>query len=95
MYMKRIRRFSVSEARKQFASIIRDAERGAVIELTRRGRPVAVMVSPADYGALQGRAGGFWDEIRVFREGFDLDELDIEAVYRIERPRSAGRRVDL
>lgn len=94
MYMSRQRRLSIADTRRNLASVVRSVEKGDVVELTRRGEPVAVLVSKRDYEGLTGRAkGDLWEAIQAFRESTDLRELDIGGVYRDVRDRSPGRRV--
>ena len=48
MYIKAITitdRQSIAEARRNLPSLIREAESGKAVELTRRGEPVAVLIS--------------------------------------------------
>ncbi|MEW6569314.1 MAG: type II toxin-antitoxin system prevent-host-death family antitoxin, partial [Chloroflexota bacterium] len=39
------KRYSIAEARQNLAAVVHELERRARIELTRRGKPVAVMLS--------------------------------------------------
>ena len=41
-----VKKYSIAEARTHLPTIIDEAEAGLEIELTRRGKPVAVIVSP-------------------------------------------------
>jgi prevent-host-death family protein len=93
MYMKRRARHSIADVRRNLASVVRSVEKGAVVELTRRGEPVAVLLSARDYEGLAGRAGDLWEAIRGFRRTADLEQLGIEDLYRDVRDRSPGRRV--
>jgi prevent-host-death family protein len=93
MYMKRQRRLSIAETRRNLASVVRAVENGDVVELTRRGEPVAVLLSTQDYEGLTRRGGDLWEAIRAFRESTDLRELDIGSVYSDVRDRSPGRKV--
>jgi len=51
--------FSIAEARSQLPKIIHAVETGEVTQLTRRGKPVAVLLSLKEYQALihQGQGG--------------------------------------
>lgn len=40
--------YSIAEARDRFSALVEAAERGEQIEITRYGRPVALVVSPDD-----------------------------------------------
>ena len=71
-------RYSIAEARDRFTSIVRDVEgKVAGVELTRRGKPVAVLLSVREYRRLSGEKG-FWDAYLAFRDETDLDGLGIE-----------------
>lgn len=93
--MKRTKQVSISEAREHLPSLVRDAERGLTVTLTRRGEPVAVMISTARYRDHTKGSIPFSQALRDFRNAFDLDELDIESIYEGVRDRSEGRVVPL
>jgi len=42
------RRLSASELRQRFTELVRAVESGQLLEITRRGRPVVVLVSAAE-----------------------------------------------
>ena len=63
--------------------------------LTRRGEPVAVLISTERYRAHAKSAIPFRRALEDFRNAFDLNELDIESVYEEVRDRSRGRVVPL
>jgi prevent-host-death family protein len=54
--------YSVAEARQNFARLIR-SERGKAIETTRRGEPVAVLLSAGEYLAHTGERPRFSETI--------------------------------
>ncbi len=84
--------YSVAEARNRFAEIIHDLERVPRIEVTRRGRPVAVLISPEEYQRLCGGGVAFWDAYTAFREIFAPDKHGIEPeVFAGVRDTSPGR----
>ena len=45
-------RYSIARAPDQLARIVRDVEQGHLVEVTRRGKPVAVLVSAHEYQRL-------------------------------------------
>lgn len=49
---------SIAEAKARFAQLVQRAEHGQAVRITRRGRPVAVLVSEADYARLSNRSPG-------------------------------------
>jgi antitoxin Phd len=46
------RQYSVTEARHHFTALVEEVEQGAILELTRRGKPVAVLLSFQEYKRL-------------------------------------------
>ncbi|MBM3556466.1 MAG: type II toxin-antitoxin system Phd/YefM family antitoxin [Alphaproteobacteria bacterium] len=45
--------YSITEAKKRLAELVRQAEGGRVVRITRRGRRVAVLVSDRDFTRLE------------------------------------------
>jgi prevent-host-death family protein len=88
------KRYTIAEARHNLAAIVHEAERMSPIELTRRGEPVAVLLSITEYRHLAGKATNFWDAYLVFRNSVDLSQLQIEPeVFEGVRDPSPGREV--
>lgn len=86
-------KYSIAEARDNLAKIVHEAERGPV-ELTRRGRPVAVLVSLSEYERLLGRSRSFWEELGRFRDREDIEREGVETdTFDGVRDRSVGREV--
>jgi prevent-host-death family protein len=91
-----LKQFSIAEARDQFTSLVRDVEQDTTVELTRRGKPVAVLMSIQEYQRLQSHRKGFWDAYTAFRDKVNLQKLDIQPELFTElRDTSPGREVDL
>ncbi len=90
------RQYSIADARSNLPNIVDQAEAGAEVELTRRGRPVAVVVSRRTFDRLRERRGQFSEAYERFLERFPLDEigLDHAEVLRV-RDKTPGRRVML
>ena len=87
---------SVAEARQHFARLIKRAQQGKAIEITRRGEPVAVLVSAAEYSAIKGERPSFVDATRQVRERLGVDALEIgDADFEGLREQSPGRDVSL
>ena len=90
------RRYSIVDARSHLPAIIDDAESGLEIELTRRGRPVAVVVSSREFARLRGRQRHFRDVYRQFLARYPLLEVGVDHKFAAStRDRSAGRDVTL
>ena len=91
--------YSIAEARNQFAALIRQAETGRTpVAITRRGEPVAVILSQEEYEALVARPPqkDFWTAYLEWREKWDVDnwEDDNDPFVNLRDP-SPGREVAL
>lgn len=90
------KRYSIAEARANLPTIVNEVEAGADIELTRRGKPVAVVVSRTQYERLKAEGPGFAAAYRLFRERYSLEEIGTESdVFEGLRDSSPGRDVKL
>jgi antitoxin Phd len=88
--------YSIAEARDRLAKLVHEAERGAPIEITRRGKPVAVLVSLSEYQRLRKGENGFWHSLQRFRNEVDIEKAGIEAgIFEGLRDRTVGRGVTL
>ena len=86
--------FTISEAKNKLPAIIHSVEKGPSVKLTRRGRPVAVLLSIKEYEALNRKRVGFWKALKAFKEknkDVGMSDQDLENL----RDRSPGREVDL
>lgn len=88
------KRVSIAEARDHLPALIRSAEHGEPVELTRRGKMVAVLVSSREYARLTRGTPDLWTSIQEFRAKHDLSALDVEEVYADVRDRTPGREVE-
>ena len=75
------RRVSVAEAKNKLPSIIHEVEEGAIIEITRYGKAVAMVISERDYRRMREIGQGFWVSLRKVRSllssgGVTIDEGD-------------------
>lgn len=94
--MNMSRRYSIAEARSSLPTIVDEAEAGVVVELTRRGEPVAVVISWTEFDRLRGKRRLFSDTYRKFLGTHSLEDIGVEADFaRSTRDRSTGRKVDL
>lgn len=91
-----LKRYSIAEARDRFTALIHKVEQDSAIELTRRGKPVAVIISIEQYRQLQATKVGFWQAFDSFRAKFDLQQLDIQPeIFTELRDKSEGREIVL
>ncbi|HKZ84276.1 MAG TPA: type II toxin-antitoxin system prevent-host-death family antitoxin [Anaerolineae bacterium] len=61
------KRYSIAEARHNLAALVHKLECTTLIELTRRGEPVAVLLSIREYQRLVIEKRGFWQAYESFR----------------------------
>ena len=73
--------YSIAEARNQFASLVRDAEENnQPVQVTRRGQPVAVILSAQEYARLLANQPerNFWAAYQDWRQKWQVSELDLD-----------------
>jgi len=88
--------YSVADARAHLPDILDEVEAGAEIQLTRRGRAVAVVLSSRRYEALQSERTTFADAYRAFLHRRSGEELGFDRPFFDSlRDRGPGRRVRL
>jgi len=90
-------RHSISEARSNLPKLVREAEGGKAVELTRRGEAVAVLVGCRQYERLIGRHRSFFDAYEEFKRDVGLAELaiDPDELFAGTRDNTRGRDVCL
>lgn len=69
---------SIAVARSNLSQLVRDAESGDPIELTRRGESVAVLIGRKQYERLATRARRFSEAWREFSSEVEISELAID-----------------
>jgi prevent-host-death family protein len=88
--------YSVADARAHLPDILDEVEAGKEVQLTRRGRPVAVLVSPERLEALRGNRTSFVDAYRAFAERHAPGDIELEPdFFETPRDRAPGRKVRL
>lgn len=88
------KRVSIADARDHLPALVRSAEEGHPVELTRRGKLVAVLVSSQEYEKLKNGRPDLWTAIQKFRSEHNLADLHIEEVYADVRDPSPGREIE-
>jgi prevent-host-death family protein len=88
--------FSVAEARAHLPDILDEVEAGKEVQLTRRGRAVAVVLSPERLEALRRERTTFGEAFRAFTERHAPGDIGLEAdFFDSLRDRAPGRKVRL
>ncbi len=86
--------FSIAQTRDNLAALLKTLRRESVIRITRRGKPVAVLLSVEDYDRLTSGKEGFWSAYTKYLQQADLAALDIgPEVFEAVRDKSPGREV--
>ncbi|MEL7476758.1 MAG: type II toxin-antitoxin system Phd/YefM family antitoxin [Cyanobacteria bacterium J06555_12] len=86
--------YSIAQARDRFTQLVQQAETGETVQITRRGKPVAVILSQDDYQRLKSKQTEFGEDLEAFREAHRIAELDIEPEQIFgDRDRTPGREV--
>jgi prevent-host-death family protein len=89
-------RYSIADARTSLPSIVDQAEAGQTIELTRRGKPVAVVVSLREFERLRGDRPQFAALYKAFLAKHSLADVGLDAGFAASaRDRKPGRKVSL
>lgn len=87
-----VKKYSIAEARDNFTSVVHEAESGTQVELTRRGKPVAVVVGIEDFERLSKGRPDFWEAYENFRRGLSPDfESNTDEIFGDLRDPSPGR----
>jgi antitoxin Phd len=87
-----MKRYSIAEARNNFTRLVHAAEEGATVELTRRGKPIAVLLALEEYERLAGGRRGFGEAYRDFlRRNPDFADNAVEPEDWLHKVRDASR----
>jgi antitoxin Phd len=87
--------YSIAAARGCLPQLVHGVEAGKAVELTRRGRPVAMLLSIEEYRRLEGQKADFRAALQSFRAGHDLSVFEDDDIYRDIRDKSPGRVVEI
>jgi prevent-host-death family protein len=90
------KQYSIADARRNLPTVVDEVESGSEVQLTRRGRAVAVVVSIEEYERLKANRMTFAEAYDAFRKKFPAGRDGISSRYfRSVRERGRGREVDL
>lgn len=89
-------RYSIADARISLPTIVNQVEAGQRVELTRRGKPVAVVVSLREFEQLRSERPGFRHAYREFLTKYSPNAIGLDAGFASSlRDTSPGRKVSL
>jgi len=88
--------YTIAGARANLSEIVDEVEGGSEVELTRRGKRVAIVMSAARYARLRGERLAFMAAYETFRSGHDLAEAGLDRNFaRALRQEDVARPVKL
>ncbi|NJK52542.1 MAG: type II toxin-antitoxin system prevent-host-death family antitoxin [Acaryochloris sp. RU_4_1] len=89
--------YPIDQAQTRFTQILNEVEQGSLVELTRSGKRVVVLIASEEYDRLilENRPG-FWQALQTFRQQANLAEAEISSeTFEGLRENSSGREVSL
>lgn len=91
------RRHSIAEVRRDLPKLVREAENGRPVELTRHGKPVAVLIGRRNLERIASDYRRFTEAYKDFTNKTDLAELalDPDELFANARDKTPGRDVQL
>ena len=92
---KMTKKCSITEARRNLSRLVREAEHGKTVQLTRRGKTVAVLVGHQKFEQLADGRRSFAEAFREFKTTVDLAKLDLDPnkLFAGVRDTAPGRQV--
>jgi len=91
-----LKQYSIADARKNLPTVVDEAQAGSEVQITRRGQPVAVVVSVDQFERMKTERATFADSYRAFRRRFPEGKGNLSAgTFKGLRERGVGRKVEL
>lgn len=84
---------SVADARTHLTRLLRQVEAGGPVQITRRGKPVAVLLSQADYQRLAPPRRSFTEFVREWRAAMADQNASFAEAQDFEGLRDQGERL--
>lgn len=82
--------YSIAEARRNLPRLVREAELGKEVRLTRRGEPVAVLVGHRFFERMMAGRRSFVEAYEEFTRTVDLSDLELDPAELLEGVRDAS-----
>jgi len=88
--------YTIAEAKNKLPSIVHSVESGPPVQLTRHGRPVAVLLSTKAYARLNRKKEGFWRSFKAFCKAAEKEDIQItDKDFAELRDSTSGRKTDM
>lgn len=97
MYIWRMAQsYAIAEARANLPTLIDEVAAGAAVQLTRRGKVIAIMISVEEYERLRAPRASFQEAYQQFLKKHSPAQAGLEPGFANKlRDRSPGRKVPL
>ena len=96
MYITMTKRMTMAKARRDWAKVLRTAERGTPVQVTRNGHPVAAVVSIEALRKIEGASDATLSEVLAeLRAAIDPRDLEGPDPWALVRDQSVGRDADI
>ena len=86
--------YSIAEARNSLPALVHQAETSSAVQLSRRGKPVAMIISIADYQKMIENSLDWWSLVQQQRASGHLSAEAADGEFEGLRSKEAGRTVD-
>lgn len=86
--------YTIAQANNQLSTIVHEAERGTPVSLTRRGKPVVIMLNIDEYSKLCATPNNWWENYLNWHKTANFSDVsndDMDDVFADVRDRSPGR----
>lgn len=87
-------RYTIAQANNQLSTIVHESEHGTTVRLTRRGKPMVIMLNIDEYTKLCATSNNWWENYLKWHKAADFSNVtndDMDAVFANVRDRSPGR----
>ena len=89
--------YSIADAKAHLPRIVHEVEKSGRIHLTRYGKPVAVILSEAEYSTLkQGKKTTAKEALQTFLANDEFKDVDVDThIFDQDRAKQQGREIQL
>lgn len=75
------KKYSIASVRSHLPGILHDVEHGEPVEITRRGKPIAVVLSVEAFHRLSTPRASFAQTYAAWRSSVAPEDLDVDTAY--------------
>jgi prevent-host-death family protein len=86
---------SIAEAKNHLPRVVQQAEAGETIHITRRGKPVAVLISDREFARLSAPRQGFTEFAQEWRKNMIARGIEFPTAGELDNLRDNSARPDI